>query len=136
MARPRKNLNVVTDWDQAASAAEANAAELPHLEAPRIKLQGLATQTRNLLVEQGALAARKQEVTKQLRKSLREGNLLAVFIRTGAREQFGPTSEKLTEFGLVPFRGRTKKNASAPTDAPSSETPEPSTTTTDPEVKK
>jgi len=136
MARPRKNLGVVPDWDQSASAAQANAAELPHLEAPRIKLQGLSTQVRNLLVEQGALAARKQEITRQLGKALREGNALAAFIRAGAREQFGPTSEKLTEFGLVPFRGRAKKNASAPTDTPSPETPEPSPATPNPDVTK
>jgi hypothetical protein len=136
MARPRKDLNVVTDWDQSASAAEANTAELPHLEAPRIKLQGLSTQVRNLLVEQGALAARKQEITKQLVKALREGNALVAFIRSGAREHFGPTSEKITEFGRVPFRGRAKKNASTPTQTPSPETPEPSTATPNPDVKK
>ena len=136
MARPRKNLGVVTDWDQSASAAEANAAELPHLEAPRVKLQGLSTQVRSLLLEQDALAARKQEITKQLGKALREGNALAAFIRSGAREHFGPTSEKLTEFGRVPFRGRAKKSASAPTGTPSPETPQPSTATPNPEVKK
>lgn len=136
MARPRKNLGVVPDWDQSASAAEANAAELPHLEAPRSKLQGLSTQVRNLLLEQDALAARKQEITKQLARALRQGNALAAFIRAGAREQFGPTSEKLTEFGRVPFRGRTKKSASTPTDTPSPETPEPTTATPNPEGKK
>ena len=136
MARPRKNPGVVTDWDQSASAAEANAAELPHLKAPRVKLQGLSVQVRSLLVEQGALAARKQEITKQLGKALREGNALASFIRTGAREHFGPTSEKLTEFGRVPFRGRVKKSASAPTATPSPETPQSPTATPNPEVKK
>src|SRR4051794_32045022 len=124
MSGPRRDLNVVTDWDQSASAAEANAVELPHLETPRVKLQGLSTQVRGLLVEQGTLAARKQEITKQLGKALREGNALAAFIRSGAREHFGPTSEKITEFGRVPFRGRAKKKDTAPTDTPSPETPE------------
>jgi len=136
MARPRKALNVVTDWDQSASAAEANAAELPHLEAPRIKLQGLSTLTRNLLVEQSALSARKQDVTRQLEKALREGQALTDFIRTGARAQFGPTSEKLVEFGMVPFRGRSRKKDSEPTTTPSPETPETPTATPSPDDKK
>ena len=136
MARTRRALNVVTDWDQSASAAEANAAELPHLEAPRVKLQGLATQVRGLLVEQSSLAAAKQDVTRQLEKALRQGQSLADFIRTGAREHFGPTSEKLVEFGMVPFRGRSRKKGSEPTATPSTETPDSPPATPTPEVKK
>jgi hypothetical protein len=38
-----------------------------------------------------------------------EGNRIAAFLRAGARQHFGPDSEKLVEFGIQPTRGRRRK---------------------------
>lgn len=94
MAKVRRYLNRLNGWEQVGTAAAANAAELPHLEMPRTKLSGLLDEARNLYVQQTTLVAQKQEVSKRLRKVIRQGEALADFLRTGAREHFGNDSEK------------------------------------------
>ena len=56
-----------------------------------------------------------------------EGNALARFIREGLRAYLGKTSEKLIEFGVLPFRGLSRKPAPPPapeTSAPSVPAPD------------
>ncbi|HEV2851345.1 MAG TPA: hypothetical protein VHC97_00925 [Thermoanaerobaculia bacterium] len=120
MARTRQYLNRLNDWEQVGAAQEANAAELPHLEAPRTKLKALLEQARSLSMEQSTLTASKQEISKKLRQVIREGEALAGLLRTGARVHFGTTSEKLVEFGMQPFRGRTaiRKPSETPNPTP------------------
>lgn len=135
MARVRRFLNVLNGWDQVAAAQEANAAEIPHMEAPLVKLRALIEQARSLTQQQGALTASKQEASKTLRKTLREGQKLVDLMRTAAIERFGADHEKLVEWGVQPFRGRAKKTVTKPPEkpddkAPDSASPAPSTETT------
>jgi hypothetical protein len=131
MARLQRYLNALNGWEQVAAAQEAHAAELPHLEAPLAKLRGLLEQARGLTNEHHALSASKQDVSKTLQKTLRQGQKLVDLMRTGAQEHFGADSEKLVEWGVKPFRGRarkvvTKPPEKPPTETPDSESPEPS----------
>jgi hypothetical protein len=133
MAEPRRYLNRLNGWDNTGAAAAAHATELPHLDAPRNKLAGLLEQARSLAVQQSALTASKQEVAKRLQQVLREGDALVDLLRTGAREHFGPTSEKLVEFGVQPFRGRARARKTPvapppPTPPTPNSTPTPDTT--------
>jgi hypothetical protein len=89
-------------------AVAANAAELPHLEIKRLRLNDVVNEVRTLTTEQASLVARKQQVSKRLAELMGEGNSLVAFIDVGLRQQYGSRSEKLAEFGLLPFRGRTK----------------------------
>src|ERR687895_2551321 len=88
------------------------------------KLRGLLEQARNLSAQQSALTASKQEVSKQLRRTIRQGQKLVDVMRTGAQEHFGVDSEKLVEWGLQPFRGRTRKAATTPPEKPDAEAPD------------
>ena len=105
MPKVKRYLNRLNAWDQTAAAAEANAAELPHLEAHRTHLVALSQEAKSLTVQQGALAASKQEVSRRLRQVMQDGDTLMDFLRTGIRQHFGKKSEKMTEFGMQPFRG-------------------------------
>jgi hypothetical protein len=135
MARVRKYLNFLNGWEQVNTAAEANAADVPHMEPMRVKLQALLEQARSLSAQQGALTSSKQETSKALRKLIRKGQKLVDFMRTGAVEHYGPDSEKLVEFGMQPFRGRSKA-AAKPPDKPAPQTPEAPTSTPTPELTK
>jgi hypothetical protein len=73
------------------------------------KLTSLLENMGELLIQQGALQAGKQQVTSELNLSLDDGLRLLTFLRKGVREQYGPRSEKLVEFGLQPFRGRPRR---------------------------
>ena len=94
------------DWRRLIPPLVANAAEIPHLEAPRIKLEGITTETGELLLLQADLMARKQEVSRRLEVRVAAGRQLAAFLRAGVKQHYGTRSEKLSAFNLQPFRGR------------------------------
>jgi hypothetical protein len=50
---------------------------------------------------------------------------MATVLRFSLKQFYGPTSEKLVEFGIQPFRGRKRRNASpqAESAAPAEATP-------------
>jgi hypothetical protein len=104
--KPRnRRAEILAEWHQTATATAANAEELAHLENHRLSLEQLYGELQTLSIEQDVLAASRQEVSKRIAEVLTEGNRTAAFMRTGARQHFGPDSEKLVEFGIKPFRG-------------------------------
>jgi hypothetical protein len=84
------------------------------LEVPVTQLEALLTQGVDLTKEQRGLRASKQEKTQKLKAVLAEGARLATLLRNSVKQHYGPTSEKLTEFGLQPFRGRKARPAPEP----------------------
>ena len=104
MARVRRYMNLINGWEQVVAASEG----LPHLEASRAKLQELVAQARSQSAQQATFTAMKQQYTKDLKQTMRSGQLLVDVLRTGAREHYGTDNEKLVEFGMQPFRGRTR----------------------------
>ena len=78
------------------------------------RLDALLAQGLNLSKEQAIFQAGKQESTQQLQTVLVEGTRLATLLRSALKAHYGPTSEKLAEFGLKPFRGRKAKQAPEP----------------------
>jgi hypothetical protein len=97
---------------------EANSTELAHLEVSRAKFGTLLARIDELSKQQGALAASKQAASKEIQTLIAESQRLGSGLRAMVKEHYGPRSEKLSEFGLQPFRGRKAK-------APASETPVP-----------
>jgi hypothetical protein len=111
MAKQQKRFSdFVTEWEHLLNTLAANTADLPHLEAPRAKLQGLLEEVRSLAMQQDLHAANKQLASKQLQTTLANGKKLTTFLRTGLKEHYGNRSEKLVEFGVPPFRRRSKKD--------------------------
>ena len=64
-----------------------------------------------------------QELSKQIKTLVTEGQRLANLLRSALKEHYGIRSEKLAEFNVQPFRGRRLKAKPAPE---GSGTPEPS----------
>jgi hypothetical protein len=115
----------VTEWEHLLSTVAANTADIPHLEAPREKLKALLEQSRSLAMQQDLHTANKLAVSQQLKVALADGRKLATFLRTGLKEHYGNRSEKLVEFGISPFRRRTKKDPPVVTKPPEGENPPP-----------
>jgi hypothetical protein len=133
MARTRSYLNRLNGWEQAIAAVEAREEELPHLALRLPKLREFLAVARSLSVQQLSLTASKQDASRRLRQTIRKGETLMDFMRTGAREHFGNSSEILVEFGVQPFRGRPRPEDETPT-PPSPETPGPEATEPSPPV--
>lgn len=114
MAREPKYGVTFNGWERLMARLEANAAELAHLEVPRLKLLAMLTEVRAVAAQQAALSAARQEATRRLQTLIADGRKLATFLRTGVREHYGSRAEKLVEFDLQPFRGRPRPVAEAP----------------------
>ena len=102
------------------AALEANAAELGHLDGARQRFADKLSELQEAAQEQAALTARKQEASRRVLRLLTETRRAATGIRTLLKEFYGISAEKLTEYGIQPFRGRFRR---AEADGP--ETPEP-----------
>jgi len=100
---------VLGDLGQFIAALAANAAELPHLEGTRVKIEKILTDAQAVAKRQAALVASKQDASQEIRRLLTEGRRLTTAARKLLQEQFGIRSEKLAEFGVQPFRGRTRR---------------------------
>jgi hypothetical protein len=106
------------------AALEANSEELAHLEGTRLRFTNLVNEALEAAREQAALAAEKQEISQRLAVFLNEGLRLSTGLGRLLREFYGNHAEKLTEFGLQPFRGRTRRAAPEPP-GPDPEAPSP-----------
>ena len=113
MSRETTYAGMLGVWQKFLAAMAANPVLAP-LELWRNKLAGLLAQGVELSQQQAAMAASKQETSKQLKAILAEGNRLMTGIRKMIADQYGVEAEKLTEFGIQPFRGRTRKAKPAP----------------------
>ncbi|HKV09094.1 MAG TPA: hypothetical protein VJ725_13205 [Thermoanaerobaculia bacterium] len=113
MPREKKYVGVVGDLQRLLGAMDANQEELPQMEPFRQKLTGLVAQALEILQQQAALKASKQESSKRLRQLLEAGQRLATVTRTAVKEHYGSREEKVVEFGLQPFRGRKAKASTA-----------------------
>ena len=88
------------------AALVANAAELPHLEGIRVRIEAILAEAQGVLREQAALVAGKQEASLRLKALLTEGDRLVTAATKVLQEHYGLRSEKLADFHLQPFRGR------------------------------
>jgi len=118
MSRERTQSGKFGDWTRISATVRANSAALPHLETSVARLEVLLAQGVDLTKEQAVFRASKQEKTQQLQAVLAEGSRLATLLRNAVKQHYGPTSEKLAEFGLQPFRGRKAKPAPEPEPEP------------------
>ena len=117
MARQTTYEGMIGDWQRLHGLVEANKADLPQLEPFLAKLGTVLAQAVETTRRQGAMRAAKQEASKSMRKLASQGNRLVALMRQALLEHYGIDEEKLAEFGLQPFRGRTRKQ-------PTSEKPE------------
>ena len=112
------------EWQRLSTALQVNQTELPELENQTAQFETLLSQAEDLFQSQASFAASKQRASQQLTALMTECQRLATVLRFSLKQHYGPGSEKLTEFGLQPFRGRKPKPSPPP---PPTETVDPST---------
>jgi hypothetical protein len=105
----------------------SNLAELGHLEASLARFEALLAQITEAADRQSLHTAGKQEASQQFQTALVEGERLATVLRLAVKQHYGIRSEKLADFGLKTFRGRSRKATTEPKPpAPEPTTPSPS----------
>ena len=112
-------------WQRLKAALQVNQAELPHLEAQMTQFETLVSQAEDIFQSQAALVASKQEASQQLAKLVSDCQRLATVLRFSLKQFYGPSTEKLAEFGIQPFRGRKKLTPAPPPPAESTDPADP-----------
>jgi hypothetical protein len=97
------------DWQGLAVQVQANSAELAHLEPLRVLLVAQLDKAVDIGKQQAGLIASKQDMSKQLRIVITEGDRLATLLRSAIKQHYGIRAEKVAEFGVQPFRGKPRK---------------------------
>lgn len=92
--------------DLRVKALSANIEEFPHLKEPLARLSEMLDLLKNLMAEQASLTARRQEVSKQIAALANDAQKLMTFLDFGVKQHYGNRSERLTEYGLQPFRSK------------------------------
>lgn len=98
---------ILGDLPRLLAALGANNDNLPHLDGPRQHLEGLLIEAQETLNQQAVLKAGKQELSQKLRVQVKEAQRVANAVRSMLKQHYGLSAEKLAEFGIQPFRGRT-----------------------------
>ena len=105
-------------WDRLVTPMGVNPAQFPNLEEDRQHLASILFQSRDLVIQQAALTASKQDISKRLEALLGEGRKLATFLRVGVKQKLGNRSERLVEFGLQPLRTTRSRKPTPPPPPP------------------
>lgn len=106
MARETTYSGMMGSWQRLLETLEANGADLPQLQPFRTKLEGLLEQALEISQRQADLKAEKQAASKRMREVAAQAQRLETAMRGLIKEHYGIREEKLTAFGLQPFRGR------------------------------
>lgn len=107
MSRVPLYMQKVAGWEITNTGLTANQTQLQHLETLRVSLEERSVLFKNLFAQHSALTTSKQEIVKQMQELFRETETLVALLRAAVRQHYGKDSEKLIEFGLQPYRGRT-----------------------------
>jgi hypothetical protein len=105
------------------SRLAGNREELQHIEPSRARLEVLFGQIQDAAGRQALHTAGKQEASQQFQSLLTEAERLITVLLLAVKQHYGIRAEKLADFGLKPFRGRTRK--AGPTPKPPAPEPEP-----------
>lgn len=109
----------------------SNREELKHFEPSRLQLEGLFGRIQEAADQQAFHTANKQEASKQVQTLLVEAERLVTVLQFAVKQHYGIRSEKLADFGMQPFRGRTKASLKQNPNPPAPEPTAPSPTDTD-----
>jgi diadenosine tetraphosphatase ApaH/serine/threonine PP2A family protein phosphatase len=93
---------MLKEWQRLLEALQANQADLVHLGALSTELETLLSQVKHLVQCQAALKASKEEATQRLTVLLADCQRLATVLRFTLKHHYGPTADKLEDFGIQP----------------------------------
>ena len=101
--------DTLQEWESlCAGLGENPALNTPALRELREALRLMIEATRELVVEQESLQARRQAVTQQLRMTRGQGDDLVIKVRASITSVLGHSNEALVRFGIRPTRRRAR----------------------------
>ena len=99
----------VEAWRQFLQQVAETGVDIPGLTDKRAELEAMYERACQLVTERAAHDAAKQAATRELREILEKGRLKLTLLRNGLTVELGSSNEKLTAYGIQPFRGRPRR---------------------------
>lgn len=118
MSKETTYAGMLGSWQRWIATLLANGSDLGHLQVLWEQLGTLATRGQELIQTQSQLTAAKQDTSQDLREVMAEGQRLVTVLKLAVKQHYGIASEKLVEFDLLPFRGRSRRKAAEPPPLP------------------
>lgn len=114
---PSAFADYLRDWTLLLDAAQRSPEVADGIETERKSLANALEQVTTLKARQDELTALRQQVTQELKAALVHGKDAAIQFRAVVKAKFGPRTERLVHFNMVPIRKRRKKaEGEKPTD--------------------
>ena len=101
--------DAIVAWENAVANARSNAMDVPGMEGYLAPLEKILADAKDLTARLEMRKGVKQEETKDRRALMEAGKVQVSRIRSAIRAFFGPSSERVIEFGGRPVRPRSKK---------------------------
>lgn len=118
---PRENyVATVSAWRQFIDSVDEEIAQMPQVQDLVAQLEVMYGRAQELVLERAALQAAKQAATRELQEILPNGRIAINCLRKTLRYKFGKENPRLIQYGIRPYRRRTRsKKEKAPEDGAS-----------------
>ena len=97
----------------------------------RAELQAKLDELRDLIARKKEARALAQRCTQLIHEVVADGRIKAICLRNALKNELGPRSERLVQFGVTPMRKRSRRidtpTARLPSEMPGAATSEPKT---------
>jgi hypothetical protein len=124
--KPKSLADVLHDWQELLAASADNAADLAAAEPQRQAVEEHLKTARELRARQESHRASRQQLTKEIKQLIADGQEAARRLRSGVKANIGTKTERLTQFKIAPIRPRGGKSKAPQVNPPEgTSTPEP-----------
>lgn len=109
--RNNRNAEVRRELEHYDVTLEANGSELPQLTGTHGAIRNILQVIRESSVEMDLHWANRLQASKRHQTALDEGRKLITCAKVLLKQHYGSGNDKLAEFGIQPYRGRSRKAA-------------------------
>ena len=99
----------IVAWENALTNARTGATEVPGIEGYTAPLEQILAEAKALTARLDMRKGVKQQETLDRNNLMKKGNVQVSRIRSAIKAFFGPSSERLIDFGARPVRPRSRK---------------------------
>jgi hypothetical protein len=100
-------------WESALTNVKSNAPDLPDLGVYAGALEKVLVDAKELSAQLESQTGKKQQLAKDRQALMKAGTLAVTRLRLALKAHYGPSSERLIDYGSRPVRPRSRKPALA-----------------------
>lgn len=101
--------DLIHEWEAMLVALDANGNDLAASARERAELQAKLDELRDLISRKKAARALAQRCTQLINDVVADGKIKAICLRNSLKNELGPRSERLVQFGVMPMRKRSRR---------------------------